>query len=46
MLTATVTDEPLQTVSRWDPEVLDVLRRMENFQLPQGWPAVRSGRRA
>ena len=38
VLSAPVTDEPLQTVAWRDPEVLDILRRMNQLELPQGRP--------
>ena len=41
-LSATIACKPLQTVPRRDPEVLDVLRRMDQFELPQSRPLDRA----
>src|SRR5699024_681575 len=41
VLSAPVTDELLQTVSWQDPEVLDILRRMNQLGLLQGRPLHR-----
>ena len=35
VLAAPVTDQSLQAVPRRDPEILDLLCRMDHFQLPQ-----------
>jgi hypothetical protein len=32
----TIADKPLQSVAGRDPEVLDIFRRMDQFELPQG----------
>ncbi|GAB3582847.1 hypothetical protein GCM10027579_13270 [Calidifontibacter terrae] len=38
VLTTSVTDEPFQAVPWRDPEVLDILRRMDQLELPQRRP--------
>src|SRR5699024_5670880 len=38
VLPASVADQTLQPVARRDPEILDILRRMDQFQLPQSRP--------
>lgn len=38
MLTSTVADQPLQSISGWDSEVLDILRRMNQLKFPHGCP--------
>ena len=35
MLTTTVTDEQLQAVAGRDPQILDILRRVDRLELPQ-----------
>ena len=35
VLPATIADQPLQPITRRDPEVLDILRRMDQFEFPQ-----------
>jgi hypothetical protein len=35
VLPATVADRPLQPVARWETEVLDILRHMDQFKLSQ-----------
>lgn len=37
VLPAAISREPLQTVARRNPEVFDILRRMDQFQLPQSY---------
>jgi len=34
VLPAPIADETLQAIARRDPEVLDILRRMDQFKLP------------
>jgi hypothetical protein len=34
VLRATIADQPLQAVPRWDPEVLNIPRRMDQLELP------------
>ena len=41
VLTATVADQTLQAVAWRDPEILDILRRMDQLELPQGRPLHR-----
>ena len=41
VLPASVTDQTLQAVTWRDPEVLDILRRMNQLELPQGRPLHR-----
>src|SRR5690625_2545166 len=36
VLSTTIPDEAFQAVPRWDPQVLDVLRRVDQLELPQG----------
>ncbi|EYT51281.1 hypothetical protein D641_0101640 [Brachybacterium muris UCD-AY4] len=36
MLPASVSDQTLQAVAWRDPEVLDILRRVDQLELPQG----------
>lgn len=38
MLPASVADQTLQAIARRNPEVLDILRRMDQLELPQGRP--------
>ena len=38
VLPASVADKTLQAVSRRNPEFLDILRRMDQLELPQGRP--------
>ncbi|SJM68523.1 hypothetical protein FM101_11085 [Arthrobacter rhombi] len=38
MLPSTITDEPLQAVPRRDPEILHVLRGVDQLELPQSRP--------
>lgn len=35
VLPASIADQTLQAVARWDPEFLDALRRVEQLELPQ-----------
>ncbi len=41
MLLATVADQTLQAVAWRHPEVFDILRRMDQLELPQGRPLHR-----
>ena len=41
VLPTTIPDESFQAVPRWDPQVFDVLRRMDQLELPQGRPLHR-----
>ena len=38
VLTATVADQPFQSVSRRDPQILDTLRRVQQLELAQRHP--------
>lgn len=33
---ASIADQTLQTVARRDPEIFDILRRVDQLELPQG----------
>lgn len=41
VLPTTFADQSFQSVPGWDPEILDILRCMDQLELPQGRPLHR-----